>query len=517
MTEFNQLTPNKPIGRMKHVIKTYKDTARRGIIADVGRIALFLTGRDGEVDGFEERFDRMSELSLHPETFDALVGPMAEFMEKTLPPTHAHDAVIPWAARELGRIDKAIDRVEKKYRPKYGDDWAEKADFYNEVTPGDYREAVWALQKKAPVIGMWVEQEGIDLGKVDLATALEAVENFEAKVDVETIPQGEVVFEWNDDWTVQKLSTEPQLEVEGEVMQHCVGDYCEQVEAGDMDILSLRDPQGKPHVTMEWSNDDHRWEQIQGKQNEVPVEKYHPHIKDFVQGWYGDAGVEPDVAVLLRLGINADGMDFSGENLTSMKIGSIAGADFSGTEMHGVTLAGTYRDVSFHGADLEGTALAGHFTNCNFDTASLHKVEVRPRGSTGGGVFIDCSFGDASFYGSGLSKGVFEGCSFHDAKFERTAMHYTSFADCDFTLAKFADCDLVKTSFLRCNFARAEFDDLDGGGMRGVSVEGSDLTDVESGLAELLELSYDAEKAKLPSGHLLDDDDDDEVVKGAYR
>jgi hypothetical protein len=41
------------------------------------------------------------------------------------------------------------------------------------------------------------------------------------------------------------------LNAEGQMMGHCVGSYCEQVSGRGTRIFSLRDPQGKPHVTVE--------------------------------------------------------------------------------------------------------------------------------------------------------------------------------------------------------------------------------------------------------------------------
>lgn len=41
------------------------------------------------------------------------------------------------------------------------------------------------------------------------------------------------------------------LTAEGDYMGHCVGDYCDDVIAGNKRIFALRDPEGKPHVTVE--------------------------------------------------------------------------------------------------------------------------------------------------------------------------------------------------------------------------------------------------------------------------
>ena len=74
--------------------------------------------------------------------------------------------------------------------------------------------------------------------------------------------QGEVVFSWPDGWTAQRLTTKPQLEFEGAAQRHCVGGYCEDVRRGDVEIYSIRRPDGMPEVTIELSAEEmtfRRW------------------------------------------------------------------------------------------------------------------------------------------------------------------------------------------------------------------------------------------------------------------
>jgi len=57
-------------------------------------------------------------------------------------------------------------------------------------------------------------------------------------------------------WVELKHGTDPKrtekaLKSEGEMMGHCVGGYCPDVESGEIKIYSLRGPDGKSHVTIE--------------------------------------------------------------------------------------------------------------------------------------------------------------------------------------------------------------------------------------------------------------------------
>jgi hypothetical protein len=60
----------------------------------------------------------------------------------------------------------------------------------------------------------------------------------------------QTVFEWPDGWTIKKLGSDA-LAREGELMGHCVGGYCQNVNSQNSHIYSLRDPKNAPHVTFE--------------------------------------------------------------------------------------------------------------------------------------------------------------------------------------------------------------------------------------------------------------------------
>ncbi len=134
------------------------------------------------------------------------------------------------------------------------------------------------------------------------------------------------------------------LKYEGDMMDHCVGKYCDDVLSGRTQIYSLRDAKGQPHVTVEvapdsdWKNklfeasrrgnsieemfgerageireafyaspfnniqqfleknpqylpQERRIVQIKGKQNRAPNPKYLPFVQDFVKsGQWSDVG-----------------------------------------------------------------------------------------------------------------------------------------------------------------------------------------------------------------------------------
>lgn len=81
-------------------------------------------------------------------------------------------------------------------------------------------------------------------------------------------------FECADGWNIVRLLTPAALDRESGIMQHCIGNgaYDARLADDQFRYLSLRDPSGKPHGTMELCGD--RLIQFQGKQNATPLEKY---------------------------------------------------------------------------------------------------------------------------------------------------------------------------------------------------------------------------------------------------
>jgi hypothetical protein len=91
-----------------------------------------------------------------------------------------------------------------------------------------------------------------------------------AVVDGEEEPH----FDLGDGWSLVKLLSKAALERESKAMQHCIGHgaYDHYLDNEDALLLSLRDPYGKAHGTIEIV--DGRLVQFQGKQNRPPIEAY---------------------------------------------------------------------------------------------------------------------------------------------------------------------------------------------------------------------------------------------------
>jgi hypothetical protein len=100
------------------------------------------------------------------------------------------------------------------------------------------------------------------------------------------VPGGtKIVYDAGDGWTLVRLLTPEALDIEGLEMGHCVGQgaYDYGLANNFVGIYSLRDPNGKSHVTLEINHPIDRVQQIKGKQNKPPKAEYMRRLL----GWCG--------------------------------------------------------------------------------------------------------------------------------------------------------------------------------------------------------------------------------------
>lgn len=247
------------------------------------------------------------ELAKSGEVVSLLLRALAVFVYD-LPEHHEHDFLLPWIARELAALKKAIEKAGAAYGLPKG--------IVEEIDPGiwwdvppppvwtDFDMAIATLKEKASPIAHWAKETKTDINRLNLAQALKAIVDFVPKG--KPAPAGVTVYQFKDGYTWQELRGAEQLGPEGQSMQHCVGSYCDVVEQGVSRIYSLRDPNGSPHVTMEWNLSESDVDtdrlaaispvaffdnekflhgmivQIYGKQNEPPAEKYKPYVIEFL-------------------------------------------------------------------------------------------------------------------------------------------------------------------------------------------------------------------------------------------
>lgn len=194
------------------------------------------------------------------------------------------DPLFPWLWREARKGHLGyIDRNNLYFEGGAGGNMV--------VGPGQLNHmADWYADKRSPT------RQGVDIMTLDTAGMLSKIQEYDEhnanRSVAERLNGGKVLKTLSNGWTVRELDPED-LDFEGAEMGHCVGGdgYRDAVRNGGTKIISLRDPKGLPHATMEleedgWSSKtgENPWtiEQIQGKSNEIPKPEYQAMLKEWI-------------------------------------------------------------------------------------------------------------------------------------------------------------------------------------------------------------------------------------------
>ena len=117
----------------------------------------------------------------------------------------------------------------------------------------------------------WAEGAGVDLDDYEPLEAVELAKEWAARQPKDpSIVAGDVVYEFDDGWTFQELTTRPQFMCEGKYLDHCVKGYKPSKVGVVYRIFSLRDLQGRPVATLRWEIDGEYVSQYYGMSNETP-------------------------------------------------------------------------------------------------------------------------------------------------------------------------------------------------------------------------------------------------------
>lgn len=205
-----------------------------------------------------------------------------------------YDRYLPWAAAALKAQEKAAVRrwkdlgrqYERRYsRAEMGPETADAVASLRKLKrldqvrlatmqalPTDEWREIWheaqdgaaRLATFFRIITDWAQAEGVDLGGYSIDDAIwEAREwgrrrEAELRAGCTPMPKSTVVYEWPDGWTVVDLRSQRELYCEGQVMRHCVDEYEEAdlvAQGGSIQLFSLRDPEGRPRLTMEFASE----------------------------------------------------------------------------------------------------------------------------------------------------------------------------------------------------------------------------------------------------------------------
>jgi len=217
-----------------------------------------------ELHGIHDRWPPARSLMLgDDESWNRVIRRWLDENESLFRVHHRYDRYLPWVAEQVHRMPK----------------WR-----------GSRTGSDLSLELRS--IGDWAQAQKIDLAEVPAETAIEEARRWSRERKPVDVTHGSVVLRFDNGWTVQELTTQEQLNDEGEAMQHCVGEYCDLVGAEAVRIYSLRDPGGMPHVTIETDPSGVLFKQIRGKQNRKPIKDYWPYLGAFIAHRQGDPPAE---------------------------------------------------------------------------------------------------------------------------------------------------------------------------------------------------------------------------------
>jgi len=187
------------------------------------------------------------------------------------------DAYIPWLANQINKSNDVVKRA-----------GGGSSYLYDQIVKGFRSICIWAKETKT------------DLNKLSLEEALEQSKGYvpnAARKGKEDSDANPVVYRFADGHKVVQLKTDEALKREGDIMKHCVGEYCLAVQQGESIIYSLRTPDNKPLVTMEYDPVKKAFEQMYGFENEEPEPETEPLILEFLKKMY-----PKEVKFFLKLG-----------------------------------------------------------------------------------------------------------------------------------------------------------------------------------------------------------------------
>ena len=152
------------------------------------------------------------------------------------------------------------------------------------------REAVFnTLKEKAARIRDWAERTQAQMQGRSLENAVKETEKWHEESAafgkgeyLPTRPE-DIVVKYPNGFTWQRVSRGIDAKIEGNKMNHCVGNYCEDVDEGKISVYSLRDKTNTPMVTAGFKHDNKVVVQMKGKNDEDPVgQGYSKYISDIL-------------------------------------------------------------------------------------------------------------------------------------------------------------------------------------------------------------------------------------------
>jgi hypothetical protein len=182
------------------------------------------------------------------------------------------------AVRHVDKRDKAIWKAEAEEADRLAKEFARYFPTLKEYKNGS----------------RWIELKVPDLNALPKEERLQLID----KLRKEANEQGLDPEKYIEDYPRMKL--EEALAHEGEKMGHCVGSYCEDVVTGKSRVISYRDANGDPHVTLEITPNENPYGATGSGFVDLPI-KTRTEYENIIRQWRRN---NPDVEYLTDADIN---------------------------------------------------------------------------------------------------------------------------------------------------------------------------------------------------------------------
>jgi hypothetical protein len=392
--------------RLAYTAKQAKDPGDLDLLVVVVRALLRATERADLEARLNGNASLLSEGYVDPAWLAELIRPMGHT---------PFDPLIPWAFTQLRKFARDISSTRRGVREVL---WAAGPDIdaYSTV-----RGLTDAFLRSSPDLLAWYLAAKPDLTKLDLRDALNAT------VAWRDTQAAKVVYAYPDGWTMRRLTTNRELAVEGDRMEHCVGgwEYCNKVYTGTSIIYSLRDPADEPYATLEWLVKEAWFKQIYGPGDQPITDDVRPYVLEFITRVHGGAPRD-----MIMAGVPPRDVLQSG---------------------------GRYHQIDLSQADLAGAYLAG--------------IDL-----TGAGLF------EADLVGADLTDAILIGANLFGADLTDATLIRANLFDAGLTRAFLIDADLRGADLRKATLIGA---DMRGADLRGAKLRGANLTDAKLGDATM--------------------------------
>lgn len=192
-----------------------------------------------------------------------------------------------WLINKFEGVRAVTSWTGKDEKPEWFDRAASQGDLY-EIMPLD-QDHIHQFSKLLKALNDGVFN-GKNLSRISVPQALQFIQDREQEMErsgqlAKGRQEGERVYDFEDGWYIQKLTTVSSLEHEGRAMDHCVGEEknghpCK-LRDGESQYFSLRDRNGKSYVTIEV--DRFREVTSQGRSNHDPKPEYMIMVDEFLR------------------------------------------------------------------------------------------------------------------------------------------------------------------------------------------------------------------------------------------